>query len=187
MASGKRWKNYLGIPKHLIEINGETLLGRTTRMLKERGQDYIITGHDERYKQYGTMIAQSKRDCEIDRFEERNNPVLYLYGDVYYTDYALDKILEVQALDVLFFGHSQEIFAVKVIDTKMFYQHKAKIKEMYLKGEITRCIGWELYRSIVGIPLDKHWRWGKYYLIEDGTDDFDYPEDYNKFVERLNK
>ena len=27
---GTRWNNYLGVPKHLIELNGETLLGRTT-------------------------------------------------------------------------------------------------------------------------------------------------------------
>ena len=63
MAAGKgtRWNNYLGIPKHLIEINGETLLARTTRLLKENGiKNYIITSSDERYKQYGTTIPQKR-------------------------------------------------------------------------------------------------------------------------------
>lgn len=32
-----RWGNYLGVPKHLIEIEGERLLDRTVRLLRERG------------------------------------------------------------------------------------------------------------------------------------------------------
>lgn len=186
-GKGTRWNNYLGVPKQLVEINKETLLGRTTRLLKERGIDYLITGNNEEFKKYGKVIPQTNNDCEIERYEERNNPVLYLYGDVYYTEHALDIILNTPTNDVLFFGHSQEIFAVKVQDLEMFYQHKAKVKEKYLKGEIDRCIGWEVYRSIVGIPLNKHWRWGKYILIEDGTDDIDYPEDYEKFKEKFEK
>lgn len=38
MADGKgtRWGNYQDIPKHLIQIGGETLLGRTVRLLNEK-------------------------------------------------------------------------------------------------------------------------------------------------------
>ena len=44
MADGKgtRWQNYNDIPKHFIEINGETLLHRTVRLINEHG------GTDER-------------------------------------------------------------------------------------------------------------------------------------------
>ena len=70
-GEGKRWNDHLGIPKHLVEIGGETLLERTTRLLRENGiQDYIITCSDERYSQYGPTMRQTVRDCEIDRFEE---------------------------------------------------------------------------------------------------------------------
>lgn len=71
-GDGKRWSNYLGVPKHLIEINGETLLARIVRLLKENGiqdKDIIITARDERYN-YADRIPQTDRDCEIDRFEE---------------------------------------------------------------------------------------------------------------------
>ena len=31
-GEGKRWGNYLGIPKHLIEIDGEPIIKRTVRL-----------------------------------------------------------------------------------------------------------------------------------------------------------
>ena len=34
-GKGKRWNYYNDIPKHLIEIDGETLLERTVRLLKK--------------------------------------------------------------------------------------------------------------------------------------------------------
>ena len=54
MADGKgsRWKNYRGMPKHLVKIKGETLLARTVRLIKELDgeSEVIITSHDDRYK-----------------------------------------------------------------------------------------------------------------------------------------
>ena len=187
-GEGKRWNNYLGVPKHLIEINGETLLGRTTRLLRENGiEDYIITCHDERYGKYGKITEQSENDCEVDRFEHQDEPVCYLYGDVYYTEKAIRTIIDAWVGDVMFLGSSQEIFAVKVRDLGLFFEHKNKVKKLYLDGKIRRCIGWEVYRSIMGNPLDKHWINGRYVYIEDDTDDIDYPEDYEKFKARREK
>lgn len=187
-GQGKRWSNYLGIPKHLIEINGETLLERTTRLLKENGiEDYVITGHDERYAKYGKLIPQTNNDCEIDRFEEFDEPVCYLYGDVYYTEEAIKTIIKHENRDVLFFGSNFEIFAVKVNNLEFFYSNKNRIKELYLKGVIGRCIGWEVYRSINGIPFKQHLITTRYIKILDGTDDIDFPEDYENFKKRMEK
>lgn len=184
-GNGTRWNNYLGIPKHLIEINGETLLGRTTRLLKENGiTDYIITGNDERYKQYGTLIAQTCNDCEIDRFEESvvKNEVCYLYGDVYYTEEAIKTIIYTDTDDILFFGNNDEIFAIKIKNTQKFFKHKNIVKEKYLKEDIWRCIGWEVYRSLNNISFDKHEIKNMFVKILDETNDIDYPEDYENFV-----
>ena len=47
MADGKgtRWNNYNDIPKHFIKMDGETLLERTVRLLREKdpGCQVIIT------------------------------------------------------------------------------------------------------------------------------------------------
>jgi len=183
-GKGERWNNYLGVPKHLIEINGETLLQRTTRLLKEYGVDYVITGNDERYSMYGKLIPQSCNDCEIDRFEEVTEPVCYLYGDVYYTENALKTIIETDTENVTFFGSEDEIFAVKIKDLELFYTHKNFIKSLYLTGQIDRCIGWEIYRSLNNIPFKEHKITERYVKILDGTDDIDFPEDYEKFKQK---
>lgn len=189
-GEGKRWGNYLGVPKHLVEINGETLLERTTRLLKENGiTNYLITGNDERYKQYGELVEQSCNDCEIDRFDEKyvNGEVCYLYGDVYYSDYAIKKIIGTETNDILFFGSNAEIFAIKVKDTKTFYEHKHKVKELYLKNELDRCIGWEIYRSYNSIPFGHHVINNHFCKILDETDDIDYPQDFERFKNKIER
>lgn len=189
-GQGKRWNNYKGVPKHLIKINGETLIGRTTRMLKEYGIDnYYITSSDIRYIQYGKVIEQTKNDCEIDRFEESiiKGDICYLYGDVYYTEEALKTIINTLVDDVMFFGSEDEIFGVKVKDVNMFLRHKQRVKDLYLSGKIDRSIGWEIYRSINNIDFREHMITNRYIKILDETDDIDFPSDYEKFVARRNK
>lgn len=188
-GKGTRWNNYLGVPKHLIEINGETLIGRTTRLLKNNGvNNYIITTNDVRYKQYGLTRPQTHNDCEIDRFEEiEDKEICYLYGDVYYSDEAIKNIVNTSTNDILFFGSNWEIFAIKIINKKLFFEHKNRVKELYLKGEINRCIGWEVYRSLHNISFEKHEITDKYFLINDETDDIDYPDDYEEFIKNKNR
>lgn len=188
-GEGKRWGNYKNVPKHLIDINGETLIGRTIRLLKENGIEYkdiVITYNgDERYNEYGQTILQSCLDCEIDRFEDiKFNDICYLYGDVYYSEEAIKTILNNGTDNILFFGSDCEIFAIKVKNTELFFKHKAKVKELYLSGKIDRCIGWEIYRSLNGIPFEEHVINNMYIEIMDETDDIDFPEDYEKFLNK---
>ncbi len=192
MAAGKgtRWNDYLGVPKHLVEINGETLLGRTTRLLKENGiNDYVITSEDSRYAQYGPIAAQTSNDCEIDRFEESlvQDSVCYLYGDVYYTEEAIKTIINTDTKDIQYFGSKYEIFAIKINQSfiQSFFNIKNIIKQKYLSGEINRCIGWETYRYLHNIPFDEHIITDHYTYILDGTDDIDYPDDYENFKQRM--
>ena len=185
---GTRWNNYLGVPKHLITINNETLLGRTTRLLKENGiSDYVITCEDPRYMQYGPVSPQTKHDCEIDRYEETlvNGPVCYLYGDVYYSEEAIKKIVNHDPDDVMFFGNDHEIVGIKIKDTDLFFKHKNYVKQLYLTRQIGRCIGWEIYRSMNNLPFDQHIISNRYILFEDETDDIDYPYEYEEFKKRL--
>ena len=189
-GNGKRWNNYLGIPKHLVKINGETLIGRTTRLLKEKNiNDYIITCNNNIYAEYGKTIEQTFNDCEIDRFEESvaNDEICYLYGDVYYSKNAIDTIINTQTKDILFFGSKYEIFAVKIKDLGLFFEHKRKVKKLFLNNQIDRCIGWEIYRSLNNIPFNEHKITDRYIKIIDETDDIDFPEDYEKFMQRGQK
>lgn len=188
-GEGKRWNNYMNIPKHLVTINGETLLGRTTRLLKENGiNNYVITSSDERYKKYGETMPQTNNDCEIDRYEEikTTDSICYLYGDVYYTENAIKTIIETPTDNILFFGSEDEIFAIKIKNKKLFYNHKKTVKKLYQKQCIHRCIGWEIYRSLNNIPYEEHEIKDMYVKILDETDDIDFPEDYERFVKERN-
>ena len=47
-GEAKRWNNYLGVEKPLISIDGETLLSRIVRILRENNQsDIVIIGKYE--------------------------------------------------------------------------------------------------------------------------------------------
>jgi choline kinase len=46
-GDGARWRNYLGVPKQLISIEGETLLERTMRLLHAHNlTDIVIVTYD---------------------------------------------------------------------------------------------------------------------------------------------
>lgn len=187
-GDGKRWQNYLGVPKHLISINNETLLNRTVRLLKENGiKNIIITSHDKRCDIEGSKRYEPKNNqIEVDRFTREliKKNVCFMYGDVYYSEDAIKNIINNFGKEFIFFGNYDEIFAIKIRKTKKFIQNVDNVREKFLNNEIKRCIGWEVYRSIENIPFNKHRIKKHFFYINDETDDIDFPEDYEKFKEQ---
>ncbi len=183
-GDGTRWDNYGGIPKHLIEVDGETLLERIVRLIRDREPDaeVIITSHDPRYEVEGAVRYEPEDNrIEIDRFtwELIEDGCCFLYGDTYYTDNAMDTILNVTGDDILFFGSRKSIVAVKVYDSEMFRKHVSTVKEMYLNGDIPKCVGWQVYQSFTGQEICGEKRPDdKFVLFDDNTTDFNTPEEY---------
>lgn len=191
MADGKgtRWQNYNDIPKHFIKINGETLLERTVRLLKQGdpGCEIIITSHDPRYEVEGATRYEPKNNhLEIDRFTEEliADDVCFLYGDTYYSEDAADAIIETETEDILFFGNHRSIVAVKVADGKLFKSHVDRVRQLFIEGKIEKCIGWQVYQSFMGLPFGEKKIESKYVLIKDGTEDFNSPEDFNRRTDK---
>lgn len=193
-GEGKRWGNYKNVPKHLVTIEGETVLARTLRLLQENNipkEDIWVTSSDPRYKEiWDNTIPQSIKDCELERFEESlvDGPVCYLYGDVYYSENAMRTIINTPTDDILFFGSDWEIFAIKVAQVDKFLNEKHMVKDKYMTGELNRCIGWEIYRSLHGLLMedeydfDNHRITDDYVKILDETMDFDYPNEYEEWL-----
>lgn len=187
MADGKgtRWQNYNDIPKHFIEIGGETLLDRTVRLLNEgdREAEVIITSHDPRYEVPGARRYEPLHNVlEIDRFTEEliEDDVCFLYGDTYYSQAAMNTILQTGTEDMIFFGNERSIVAIKVKDGELFRGHVDNVRRLYLAGEIEKCIGWQVYQSFTGLPFGEKKIGPKYIVLEDGTEDFNSPEDLNR-------
>ena len=187
MADGKgtRWNNYHNIPKHLIEIDGETLLARTVRLLRENDAraDIVITSHDPRYEVPGARRYEPQNNhLEIDRFTEEliADDVCFLYGDTFYSESVIQKIADTPAEKLLFFGNERSIVAIKVADGALFRQHVDRVRALFLARKIEKCIGWQVYQSFEGLPFGEKTIAADYILIQDGTEDFNSPEDYNR-------
>ena len=195
MADGKgtRWNNYKNVPKHLIEVNGEALLARTVRLLHEFDKDaeVIITSHDERYEFEGsTRYEPYSNHIEIDRFtyELIEDNICFLYGDTYYTEETIKKIVDTDTSDVLFFGNSRSIVAVKVKDSSLFKKHVDNVRKLFLKNKIKNCKGWQVYQSFQNLEFDKKEIKDRFIVVDNETIDYNTPDDYeNSVVKRRRK
>lgn len=184
MADGKgtRWNNHQDIPKHFIQFDGETLLARTVRLLKEKDPtcEVIITSHDPRYEVEGAVRYEPQNNVlEIDRFTREliENDICFLYGDTYYSESSVELIVEHDVEDLLFFGNEKSIVAVKVKDAEVFERQIHNVTELFLAGRIKDCKGWQVYQSFLGLPFDVKQIAEKYIYIQDETKDFNSPED----------
>lgn len=189
MADGKelRWHSFTGIHKWEIRIDGERLLDRTVRLVKslDPGSEVIITSHCKELQIEGARRYEPlDNQLEIDRFtwELIDRDVVFLYGDCFYTDEAIEKIVRTGTDRILFFGNTHRIFAVRVGDAELFRTHMSNVKKKYLAGEIRECIGWQVYQSFQGLPFGERVVAKDYELICDETRDFNEPMDYIMFT-----
>jgi hypothetical protein len=205
-----RWANHLGTKKHLVKVDNEPIIYRTVRLLLERGvTDIYIVGPDENeYKIPGTKLfipEKNPKNHGVDKFlnsEElwnKEGRTIVCYGDVFFTDAAMDSIVNYTGSNwTLFcrFGGSEftgskygECFAQSFYPNEIDL-HKEKlllVVESVNKKHLKKSGGWEHYRAmnnVVGRDLRQHNIYEKYFLIDDFTEDFDFPEDYDRFIKR---
>lgn len=196
-------------PKQLQVVNGETLVARTIRLLKENGvTDIAISSNDTRFDEFGVERLKHENNFETDgkkkikgywveAFYPSDEEITYLYGDVYYSNKAIKTIIESKTDDVLFFGSKnldrednfkewEEPFAFKVVNQKKFKQAIFTCKMMSdLNLTKREPISWELYRVLNGYDINKHIIGNNYIAIDDITTDFDTPEELEKFKEKF--
>lgn len=182
-GKGTRWNNYKNIKKHFIPINGEPLLKRTVRLFKEKDPNskIIITSHDESYNIEGAIRYEPKHNVlEIDRFTNEliADDICFLYGDTYYPEESVEKIINEEAEDLLFFGNQKSIVAIKIKDGELFRKHVNNVKELFLKGKINECKGWHVYQSFQNLEYDKKMIANKFIVLDEDTIDFNTPIDF---------
>jgi len=194
------------IPRQLSVVCGEPIIKRTIRLLKENGiKDILITSHDKRFDNLGATRYEplyndyipNKQGYWISAFpiELLNEPICFLFGDVYYSENAIKTIVETPTDSTLFFcsydnkdkkyiKHHDEPLGYKVVDYELFKKHIQKIKDFKDSGKAPRePIVWELYRSINNQPLTEHYMTKNYIAINDESCDID----TNKDIKSLNR
>lgn len=188
MANGRgtRWGNYLGKSKHLIEIDGETLLQRTTRLIREIDSDaeiYISSSNPDNVAVGAVRHAPLRAGRELDRFcYELISPcTCFLYGDTYYTDEALRTIAITPARPLVFFGNDKSIVGVKSADEATLKMLIDILFERIDLGVLADAKGWDLYRlACAKIPNASSDT--LFVRMDDMTQDFNSPDDYRNFM-----
>lgn len=195
-----KWKE----PKHLTKINGEPIVARTIRLLKENGVENIaISSNDDRFAALGVSLLKHRnpyhlpKDTDaktpwLDAFYPMETPVCYIFGDVVFSPEAIKTIVETPTDSIQFFASAKplppiypkrwaEPFAFKVEDLRLFWESVVLAKKYDEKGLFKRQpVSWELWQVIKDTPLNKV-DYTNYKVINDYTCDIDTPEDVKLF------
>lgn len=190
-------------PRHLTKINGEPIVARTIRLLRENGiEDIAISSNNPVFKQFGVPVLTHNNDyyaIEYDNmtgywcncFYPMDEPVCYIFGDVVFSPQAIRTIVDYETEDIMLFGSKPpfapdypkkwiEPFAYKVKDTSRLKNACDEVKALDKLGVYKRKpIAWELWSAICGSPpnyIDK-----SYVAINDYTCDIDNKEDIEAF------
>lgn len=200
LADGKggRWARLLPTPKQLMVLGGEVILHRTVRQLFERGErDITITSHDPRMEVAGTTRYEPVDNIyQIDQFYAcrelwvgSSAPVVFLYGDVRFSDAAMDTILQHPTRDCTYFQRThgskitgkpwKEGFAMKVVDTGMMLAACATIRaEIVAERQLEHYHQLQGYLEGCGMePYFEEKIGPRGVEIDDETDDLDNPQD----------
>jgi len=180
MAGGRgtRWKDYHNTTKHLIKINNnESLLERLVRQLKENNITNIsITSNNPLYKIEGIknnkMIYKTKI-LNMFYYKALDHEITFLYGDTYYPDSVLKRIIDRKTDDILFFGNTESIVAIKVTNFEKFKKNVDELKDLNAGR-----IGWAMFRHINKLETDRYQDCDNFVLIKDKVYNINSPNDY---------
>lgn len=199
--------NYGDKPKQLIEIMGEKIIARTIRLLKAYGVnplDIFISSNDERFRGWGVRVLRHDNDFMYGKNEHKwlkafypmDEPVTYIFGDVYFSERAIKTIIETPVESIMFFASAPpfstmymkdwaEPFAFKVMDTKLFFEKVEECHRYDLDKKFHReAISWELWQVIKGTKLDEI-DYTNYVAINDYTCDVDNAEEAREIERRV--
>lgn len=178
---GYRWHDHLGVPKHLVEFDGERILNRTIRQLNERGHVPVVVGPDDsRYHvEESRLWVPSKSvitDTQIDKFLSSmpmwnmEGPTVWLWGDVWWTDEAMDCLTSYHGSDPWHVWYRPGPSSVNgATHGEMFAhrfesdQHSAELSacgrvlDLHRRGLLPwqNTGGWGHYRCMLGLPDDQ--------------------------------
>lgn len=196
MCGGKyrQWET----PRQLTVIEGETLVERSIRLLKQEGvKDIAISSNNPVFGQFGVPLLEHSNSYDAngyndftgfwcDAFYPMEDPACYIFGDVFFSPAAINTIVHTQTENIEFFASAPpfaadypkqdaEPFALKVQDQALLQDAILRTKRLYKTGAFNRKpIMWELWQVIQNTPLN-HIDYSNYIVINDYTCDIDYP------------
>lgn len=205
-GSSQRWNNYLGIPKQLASIGGESLLWRTVRILHASNLHnvYIVTNNclltSELCYEYAPQLYRYTCETLLSTDGLWGVKNLILLGDVYYSCKTMHSIVTSKK-DICFFGRAHgsaytkckhgELFAVSFMQSQRdTIINSARATIDLAQSNLATGNLWNLYDVIMGFPImSQRVNRKLFHRINDITDDVDTPSDYynlDKVVKQIN-
>lgn len=200
-GEGTRWNNYKGVEKQLLKIDGETLLHRMCRLCHENGiekKDLIILGKfkDEFASNYRFSDCNLKRKLFLAIAKKYKEPFILLNGDCYYTEAIIKDCINRQ---IERWGHWCRLganphtgkewgegYIHKVVDIDWWINKLEEFNSLCESGEINLTNDWtinrfladwqDIYTHRIDLPNEYDILW------DDETDDFDFPQDVDRFI-----
>lgn len=119
-GKGKRMEG-LNKKKQLIEVNGEPIICRTIRQLRENNIEPVIATHfnDFDFLDIARIIPENNNH-EIKKFNankkyyKRYQETIFIWGDTYFEDADIIEIINTEVDKYKFFGNDFEIFGFKI-------------------------------------------------------------------------
>lgn len=182
-------------PKQLTRINGEPIIERTIRLLRENGvEDIAISSNNDVFKQFGVPVLKHDNSFHVDKwgivgfwcdaFYPTEEPVCYIFGDVIFSPEAIKTIVETETTRIQLFASAPpfapeypkpwaEPFALKVGNTDLLKSAIHALKYWNDQGVYNRHpIVWELWTLICGQEFNTI-DYESYVAINDYTCDID--------------
>ena len=204
-GEGSRWGNYMGIPKQLVPIDGKPLLEDTIHKLNEKGlSEILIVGCNKEHIIPGVSYVDLNSEepnfrqhkfLSSRKFWSTDGITLMLFGDVFFSEHAIDVSLSFTENSINFIGRLtgsrvtgceyQEIFGISFNSI-----HNNEIESLMLEAEnkSNRPAGWQLYEAAANksaIGALKSFSGIVFNHIDDFTEDFDFPDDYEEWKKNL--
>ena len=206
LAAGemKRWKNYLNVPKHLVEIEGEPLLHRLIRQCRHSGIDDIrvATQHEVKLPEFATRIQVdiTLKDHYAGKFLSTKEAwatdgrTFLIFGDTWLSATGFKAIMTPIADGICFVGRRGassytgcpygEIFGVSFTPAHQQSIAIAAQKTGQGYGAKRAAAGWALYRQLSSTLAEDKSTETIFVDIDDFSEDFDYPRDYVSWQKR---
>ena len=187
-------------PRQLLPVNGEPIVARTIRLLRECGvSDISISSDNDIFKQFGVPVLKHDNNYIAngynntsgywcDAFYPTDEPACYVFGDVIFSPEAIRTITETETDDIQLFASAPpfnprfrkqwaEPFALKVVNTDHLKRAISDVKRYDAQHMFNRRpIMWELWAVITGGNLNSI-DYKSYAVINDYTCDVDDPEE----------
>lgn len=215
-GEASRWNNYKGIKhKQLIEVNGEILLKRTLRQVSLYSPTKIAVvvppGDANIFEQHcggdieiyevnntiidGKVLTPAWKYLSSKHLWNKTGITISLLGDVWFSDFAIDKIFQKSNKDWITFGRStsseitgcpyEEIFAHQFTNFTKHQNCLELLDDLYKNGVCNQSAsGWALVALMSDDDPNLRTVGEAFYEIDDFTEDFDFPSDYENWIRK---